>query len=112
MARKAKSRSSTAAASSSSPVVSTTGQEDIRFFSWKRIDIVPTIYIAVLIFGGGFAFFHSGSYASLAASLVCSFFMMIGTYKTSINKRDYYFSLSKYPTFLICSASPIIDIIL
>lgn len=73
-------------------------------FSWKRLDWLPAIYTLIILGGGVFAFIKTGSIPSLTASLVCSLFLTFGTYKTSINKRDHYFSSSKFVSFFYFSS--------
>lgn len=67
-----------------------------KVFTWRSVDYVPTIYTLIIFFGGLYAYCRTGSNMSLASSLICSFFLSIGTYKTSLNHRDHWFTVSKY----------------
>lgn len=61
-----------------------------------NIDITSYLFSLLVGFGGLFAFIRSGSLMSLLSGLAFAALLSVGSYKTSQNRKDYHFTLSKY----------------
>lgn len=67
-----------------------------------KVDITSYLFSLIILFASFFAFFRSGSWMSLLSGLAFAILLSIGSYKTSLNRKDYHFTISKYRVFLTC----------
>ena len=67
-----------------------------------RVDITSYLFSLIILFASVFAFFRSGSWMSLLSGLAFAILLSIGSYKTSLNRKDYHFTISKYRVARTC----------
>ena len=60
-----------------------------------KVDITSYLFSLMILFASVFAFFKSGSWMSLLSGLAFAVLLSIGSYKTSINRKDYHFTISE-----------------
>lgn len=60
-----------------------------------NIDITSYLFSLLVFFGGLFAFIRTGSLMSLLSSIAFAGLLSVGSYKTSLNRKDYHFTISK-----------------
>ena len=64
-----------------------------------KVDITSYLFSLMILFASVFAFFKSGSWMSLLSGLAFAILLSIGSYKTSLNRKDYHFTISEYCGF-------------